>query len=87
MTQRRGRSLMAEIAEVEKRIEAVEDQELETWTDELEAEEVDIAEESTDVTVDVGVDQNDKAMDNWPVADREAVAKRLLKMARVLLKG
>ena len=89
MTRRRvrkptARSVMAEIERLEA-VLAVDDAELESDADAIAKEEADIAEDSTGYSVDMGEDQNDKAMDNWPVAGREAVASRLLRMAALLL--
>ena len=89
MTERRVRnqtakSVLAEIEALEAQIAGM-DEELEADADAIAEEEKEIAEESTGYTVDVGEDQNEKSMENWPVADREAVAARLIKMAKALM--
>jgi hypothetical protein len=87
MTGRRepkARSVMAEIERLEA-ILAVDEEGLKQEADELADEEVDIAEESTGEVVSETEDQNEMAMENWPVDDRQAVASRLLKMAKLLL--
>jgi hypothetical protein len=89
MTRRRrptAKSVLAEIEQLEARIAGM-DEELEAEADAIAEEEKDIAEESTGYSVDDEGDQNEKSMDNWPVADREAVAKRLVKMANALLES
>lgn len=65
--------------------EASVDDDLEADADALAKEEVKIVKESTDVPLTEGGNQNDKAMKNWPVANREAVAARLVKLAKELL--
>ena len=77
-------SVLAEIEAFEKRLAGV-DEELQDDADAIADEEAAIAEESTGVSVDVGDDQNDKSQANWPVADREAVASSLVRMAALLL--
>ena len=99
MTQRRkpvvAKDILAEIEELEAQIAGIDeesetqtagvDEELEAEADELAEEEKEIVQESTDVPLEVGTDQNEKAMDNWPVADKEKVAARLVRMAKALL--
>ena len=93
MTERQGRrsegitarSVLAEIEELEKRL-AGEDEQLMQDAEAIADEEVAIAEESTGVVVDEALSsENEKANDNWPVADREAVASSLVRMAEMLL--
>jgi hypothetical protein len=92
MTQRRNRepvvakNIMAEIEELEAQIAGV-DEELEADAAALAQEEKKIVQESTDVPLEVGDDQNEKAMDNWPVGDKEKVAARLVKMAKELMES
>jgi len=85
-TRRRRRStksVVAEIRDVERLLEADEDQQLEEWTDELEKEEVAIVNEGTEEKVsEGGEDQNEKAQDNWPTTARMNVAKRLVRIAK-----
>jgi hypothetical protein len=47
--------------------------------------EKEIVEESTGISVDSN--QNERANNNWPIESRHAVAKKLLKMAKVLLEN
>jgi len=90
MTERRARtkddSVLAQVERLEAIMADAADKKLESEADQLAKEEVKIVEEGTDVNVSESGDQNDKAMDNWPVTAREAVAARLLRMARALLK-
>jgi hypothetical protein len=90
MTRRRkptAKSVLAEIEELERQIEADQDAELEADAEAIADEDKDIAEESTGYSVDDQGDQNEKSMDNWPVDDREAVAARLVRMAKALMKS
>lgn len=87
ITKRRDRkeakSVLAEIKELEAQMAGDEDLALDT--DAIEKEDLAVVQETTPVTVEVGKDQNDKTMNNWPVADQEKIASRLIKMAKDLL--
>lgn len=90
LTARTGeKGILAEIAKLERLAEGM-DSELEQEAQALADEEVDIAEESTGVSVeeDVG-DQNEKANENWPMSasQRHALAKRLVAIAKSLAQG
>ena len=91
MTRRRSarKSVMAEIAELERKItaqddyaallsdaEAIADEEVETVTEPGE----------TDVKEDIG-EENARANDNWPMeaAEREGIARRLVTLAKKLV--
>ena len=80
-----SKDIMAEIEQLERQLEADADTELEKETDAIVKEEVKIVNEGSPVKVTEPEDQNEMAMDNWPVENREAVASRLLKLASALL--
>ena len=89
---RRPRSLAAEIDALTKRF-AVDESGIENWGDELANEEAKIVDEGTGLHLTENEHQNELAMDNWPTdADnmstvaKQKIAKRLLKMAKVLLR-
>ncbi len=86
-------AILAEIEGLEKilsaqEVEDAQDRELEQEADSIADEERAIAEESTDVPVKDEGDQNEKSMDNWPLtsAERERIARRLVVMAKVLMR-
>ena len=85
ITSRRNSSnIVAEITAMKKRL-ADMDSELLSDTRAIADEEVAIVEESTGLNVGEVEDQNERAMDNWPIEAREAVARRLIGMAKNLL--
>jgi len=86
-TELTARSVMAEITELEARIAADADTELEADAAAIADEEADVTQESItgpELSEDI-LDENARANDNWPVADREAVASSLIRMAKTLL--
>jgi hypothetical protein len=91
MTRRRSarRSVLAEIAELEREISAQDtDAELLSEAEAIADEEVDTVTErgETDVSEDIG-DENARANDNWPMqaAEREDIARRLVALAKKLV--
>jgi len=77
-----AKGIEAQLAELERRLQAVDDAELEKDAEQIGDEEAAIAEESTGVDVEEQVtDQNEKAMDNWPLEARREFAANLLRMA------
>ena len=83
----RGRSILAEIREVERMIDAVDDEDLASEAQGLADEEEDVVGESTEGEVpseDI-LDENAKAMDNWPTTARRKFAARLLRLANAIL--
>lgn len=78
-----AKSVMAEIDELERQLDASDDSELEQWAEELGKEEASIAERSTGISVEESMDQNERAEKNWPVQAKTAA--RLLKLASELL--
>lgn len=84
-TTSRGRSVEAEIERLEA-ILAADEKQIEDWGDELAEEESKVVQEGMEKPVPAEVeDQNEQAMENWPVEAREKVARRLLRMANALL--
>jgi len=83
------RSILAEIRDVERMIEAVDDEELAKDAQGLANEDEEIVKESTPADVDVPsgdiLDENAKAMDNWPTTARRKFAARLLRIADMIL--
>lgn len=98
-TQRREASideqLKSHIAAIHKLV-ANDDPSIKSWGDELAREEAKIVDEGTGLGLTENEDQNALAMDNWPTdadnmkmvasSKRELIAKRLIKMATILLK-
>jgi len=83
------RGILAEIKEVERLLAAVDDSDLESEAQGLANEEEQVVSESTPADVQVPdediLDENDKAMDNWPVEARREFAARLLRIASMVL--
>jgi len=91
MTHRRsaGKSVMAEIVELERQIAAQDvDEALLSDAEEIADEEVETVTErgETDVEENIG-DENARANDNWPMeaAEREKIARRLVVLAKKLV--
>jgi len=90
ITRRRSarKSVLAEIADVEREISAQEDAALLSDAEAIADEEVKIVTErgEKDVSEDIG-DENARANDNWPMeaAEREQIARRLVTLAKKLV--
>ena len=82
-----SREIIAEIEKLEKLIHADMDQELVSDAQALADEEVDIVEDSAEEPISEDVQQNERAMDNWPAtaSEREDFARRLVAMAKKLM--
>jgi len=90
ITRRRSarKSVLAEIADVEREISAQEDAALLSDAEAIADEEVKIVTErgEEDVSEDIG-DENARANDNWPMeaAECEQIARRLVTLAKKLV--
>jgi len=82
-----SKDVMADIDDVMRRVEAMdEDEQLLKDTQEIADEEVAIVEESVPgVELSETEDQNERAMDNWPIEARVATAGRLIALAKKLM--
>lgn len=81
-----------------KKLLAADETGIDNWGDELAREEAKIVTEGTGMNLTEDEEQNEMAMDNWPTpvsdsdawamdaSQRELVAKKLIKMAKALLK-
>jgi hypothetical protein len=89
LTERKAaRSLKAELAEMERMLEAMDqDAELEAEAEELADEESEIVTEGMEEPVDSEEleGQNEKANDNWPLEARQKFAAGLLDLAKSIL--
>lgn len=80
-----GKTLASEIAEVERLINAEEDAGIAKDAEGIAKEEAKAVSESSPEKVTETTKQNDKAMNNWPVADKQKVAQQLVELAKTLL--
>jgi hypothetical protein len=81
-----------------KKLIAVDEAGIDNWGDDLAKEEANIVTEGTGMSLTEDEEQNEMAMDNWPTpasdgdawamnaSQRKLVAKRLMKMAKALLR-
>ena len=88
-----AREIVADIDDLEQRIDAADDAALDKWETELSNEERSTTQQSTNTgeTVSDQGDQNDKSDDNWPTnagdlsdEERYEVASLLVKCAKLL---
>ena len=80
-------AILASIEEMEKKLIADESAELLSDAKKIGDEEAEIAEESTGISVSEVQDQNERANDNWPIEAREAVASRLVTLAKRIMES
>jgi hypothetical protein len=85
----KGRGILAEIEAVERMLKAVGDEEIADEAKELADAEEGIVSESTDDEVSIPeediLDENERAMKNWPIEARKKFAAKLLRLASAII--
>ena len=89
-----GRTLLAEIDRLERFIGAEDEEKVVKEEGQSEEELLEVAEDigdddddELDAPAEAGMDQNERAMKNWPMkaSEKHAVAKRLVALAKALI--